>query len=310
MPSVTGRTSAAKGPAAERKMTKSCCVWDITIKCEGNPHPFILELCRKLAKKWSFQKEQGEGTGYLHWQLRLSLYKKKTFDALKDLLNKEDLEGYHLTPSSTNSLKGESFYTVKEDTRVEGPWTDRDETPRSLKTCTKMETSGLHPWQAKLLDLVKDYDDRSIHVVIDKQGNSGKSALCKWVWVNRLGQPVPSMTSAEDLVQFVMCMPESQLYIIDMPRAQKKKSLYGMYSGMENLKNGLLYDKRYKGQFKYINEPNIIVFTNTAPKLRYLSQDRWKLWTIKDNHLEVFKFDKKKEEVHVGEDPRPDQEQA
>lgn len=84
----------------------------------------------------------------------------------------------------------------------------------------------------------------------------------------------------------------------------KKKGLYGLYSGIENVKNGMLFDKRYKGVFKYIDEPNIIVFTNTPPKMSYLSRDRWKLWTVQDNQLVVYKFGPKPgAQVDVGAHP-------
>ncbi len=32
----------------------------------------------------------------------------------------------------------------------------------------------------------------------------------------------------------------------------KKSRLAGLYSGIETLKNGMLYDKRYTGSFEYI----------------------------------------------------------
>lgn len=266
-------------------------VWDITIDAQRNDREVVSDAFKALCKKWCYQKEEAPSTGWLHWQCRISLVKKKTQKDLVECLDAKDLEGFHVSPSSGNSLKGSAFYCMKEDTRVEGPWTDQDPAPKPLlKTPALVDSHGLLPWQNSLMNEVSEYDPRSIHVVVDREGNSGKSSLCKWVWCKDLGQPVPAMTSAEDLVQFVMCMPATNLYIIDMPRAMKKKSLFGMYSGIENLKNGMLFDKRYKGVFKYIDEPNIIVFTNQPPKLRYLSKDRWKLWTIKDQQLEVFKF--------------------
>ena len=198
----------------------------------------------------------------------------------------------HVSVTSGNGHKSD-FYVVKDQTRVEGPWTDKDIERPPLRTVIKMEQSGLYPWQSELLEKVRDYDDRSVHLVIDTNGNNGKSAFCKYVWQKKLGQPVPPMQSAEDLVQFVKSLDVSKLYVIDMPRAMKKKKLYGMYSGIETLKNGMIYDKRYKGSFTYIDEPNIIVFTNTPPKMCYLSKDRWKLWSIDVNHqLTQFKFEK------------------
>jgi len=267
-----------------------CAVWDFTLKAEGLTPQEVGEYLRSKCKKYAYQLERGEATGYMHYQGRVSLHKKVRLSGLLSLCN--EWEGKcHWSVTSSEGAKG-AFYVMKEQTRAEGPWSDKEYEPprRELKTVTKMKENGLLPWQASLLEKTKDYDDRKIHIVIDSDGNSGKSAFCKWVWQHKLGQPVPPMMCAEDLVQFVKSLPYSGLYVIDMPRAMKKTKLYGLYSGIETLKNGMVYDKRYKGVFEYIDEPNIIVFTNTPPKMSYLSRDRWQLWTITSKELVPFKF--------------------
>ena len=76
-----------------------------------------------------------------------------------------------------------------------------------------------------------------------------------------------------------------------------------MYSAIEMLKDGKVYDTRYKGKELRMERPRIIVFTNTPPKVRYLSKDRWNFWTIKDKQLVEFKHSKPKkaEEDQVSE---------
>lgn len=266
-----------------------CAVYDLTIPAEGCNKDMLIELFSRSCKKFTFQLEKGEQTGYLHFQCRVSLHKKTVLSEAIAMF--KDVKA-HVSVTSGNGHKSD-FYVVKDQTRVDGPWTDKDVVRAPLKTVTKMENSGLYPWQSDLLEKVREYDDRSVHLVIDTAGNNGKSAFCKYVWQKKIGQPVPPMQSAEDLVQFVKSLDVSKLYVIDMPRAMKKKKLYGLYSGIETLKNGMIYDKRYKGSFTYIDEPNIIVFTNTPPKMCYLSRDRWKLWSIDANHhLTQFKFEK------------------
>lgn len=267
---------------------QQCAVYDLTVKAEGRNKDMLMEEFRSKCKKYVFQLEKGEETGYLHFQCRLSLVKKTTIAGAIALLGHLG----HVSVTSTNGHKSD-FYVMKEQTRVDGPWSDQDEPRPVLRTVLKMEESGLYPWQASLLEKVREYDDRTVHLVIDVHGNNGKSSFTKYVWQKKLGQPVPPMSSAEDLVQFVKSLPISRLYLIDMPRAMKKKKLYGLYSGIETIKNGMLYDKRYKGSFTYIDEPNIIVFTNTPPKMSYLSRDRWQLHSIDANHhLVPFKFEK------------------
>ena len=87
---------------------------------------------RKLdswCNKFVFQLEKSSPTdknpdGYIHWQCRINLVKKKTLaSAVKEL---GEAIGAHVSPTSTNvHINAKSFnYVMKEDTRLEGPWTD------------------------------------------------------------------------------------------------------------------------------------------------------------------------------------------
>ena len=77
-----------------------------------------------------------------------------------------------------------------------------------------------------------------------------------------------------------MDMPTSSLYLIDMPRSMSKSGLLGLYSAIEEVKNGYAFDDRYKFTEKIFDCPNIWIFTNTLPDRNLLSYDRWKLWEI------------------------------
>lgn len=70
-----------------------------------------------------------------------------------------------------------------------------------------------------------------------------------------------------------------------MPRGMKKDKLGDFYSGIEVIKNGVAYDKRYSAKKIRFDRPRIIVFSNELPNFELMSEDRWKLWTINDNKL-------------------------
>ena len=72
----------------------------------------------------------------------------------------------------------------------------------------------------------------------------------------------------------------SKAYVIDMPRALKKEKLYAFYSGLEELKNGRVYDKRYNFKVARFNRPQIFVFSNNFPEFGVMSMDRWEVYTI------------------------------
>lgn len=290
---------------------KQCAVWDLTAHGDRNDFDTMKNFFIKHTKKWAFQKEQGQQTGYVHWQCRFSLNAKLTENGVKALLLDSDIEAFHVTPTSANATKGAALYVIKAETRIDGPWTDKDPAPiPTTRTSRKLDELGLLPWQNEIMNQTLDYNDRQIHCVVDKDGNNGKGALCKWAYVKGFAQLIPPFNSYGDLIQFAFSRPRASLYFIDMPRAMPKKNLFEMYQGIESLKDGYMFDKRYRGQFELIDEPNIVVFTNTPPKKRYLTRDRWRVWTIHEDQLVVYTYPvyAANGSLHVGEDPGSDQE--
>jgi hypothetical protein len=273
-----------------------CYVYDITLKyLDTLTKDAMHALFRPLCKKYIFQLEKGVETGYVHYQGRISLIKKLGKPSAQKFLLENGVKDFKISETSKEESTKDAFYCAKAATRLEKAFTDKDyvEPRENLFTVEKMEKHGLFPWQQAMLDNVAEYDDRTIHLVIEHRGRVGKSALPKYVWNNRLGEVLPPINDCNDLVQFCHNHP-SKLYLIDMPRSMKKRKLHEFYAGIETLKNGYLYDKRYKGSYRYINEPNIIVFTNSPPKISYLSVDRWKFWTINsDMELEEYRYPKK-----------------
>jgi hypothetical protein len=270
-------------PKDERE--SSCCVWDVTIPADRITVGDLRRHFDTHCKKYAFQLEQGAQSGYRHYQCRVSL---KVKSRKATLLGSEFyIRGCNISPTS-NANKENDFYVLKSETRIDGPWTDKDKP--DLKTVNKMVDHGLFPWQQQLIDETKDYDDRCIHVLVDTEGNIGKSAFTKYMWSKHNAMLVPAMYEMKDLMQFVMSFEPSKLYLIDLPRAMRKKQLHSMFAGIEELKNGRMYDTRYHGKLRIIDEPNIVLFTNVLPNMKYFSTDRWKLWQVTDKKLESFQF--------------------
>jgi hypothetical protein len=136
----------------------------------------VHQACRPICKKYKFQLEKGTVNGYMHYQGRVSLHKKDRLPAVIKLFQQHGFERFHLSVTSTNA-KGDAFYIMKSQTAEGKPFTDKDfAEPRPEHPDTKtMDEKGLYSWQEKLLDLVKEYDERHIHVVIDPNGCTGKT---------------------------------------------------------------------------------------------------------------------------------------
>ena len=172
------------------------------------------------------------------------------------------------------------------ETKVDGPWSDVLEPPEQYKTFEVMtiEKHGLKPWQKTIKEMIEvGYDGRSINVVYCPDGNIGKSTFTEWLEYSHIAYEIPMMRLMEDLMQCVMCVNKTRFwkaFTIDMPRAMKKEKLFDFYSGIECIKNGVAYDKRYSFAKVRFNRPHVWLFTNTRPDESLMSRDRWKVWQI------------------------------
>lgn len=262
-------------------MSTPVCTYDFTLpKSEAyQTWEMVKEkVLEGWCKKWVFQLERGD-TGYEHWQGRVSLIKKRR---IGEIVGKWCIGG-HI--SITSKAGTTAFnYVMKNDTRIAGPWADTDaERPPMTRQLTSFMQNELYPWQAKVRDICKEVDDRSINVIVDQVGNIGKSIFAEYLEYMDLATEIPPFRSMEDIMQCAMGMPVAKTYLIDMPRGMKKDKLGEFYSGLEALKNGIMYDKRYAFKKRRINRPNIFVFSNCEPVMNLLSQDRWKLWEVTED---------------------------
>ena len=69
---------------------------------------------------------------------------------------------------------------------------------------------------------------------------------------------------------------------VDMPRAMGKEKLGGLYTAIEEIKGGYVYDERNHFVEWWYDSPRVWVFTNQKPDFSYLSKDRWCLWEINE----------------------------
>ena len=239
------------------------------------------------ANKFAFQLEKGV-TGYEHWQVRLNLIHRKACAAVKAECIPSIGGHWTLTSNGVHSNPKAFNYVMKEDTRLEGPWTD-ESMPREKPTLTSqienfielMEADRLHPYTHDIIAKVKNYDERHLNYVWDPHYNSGKSVLCEYFDYIGVGEEIPgTIKYGEDIMQFAMSFPSAKVYTFDLPAAMKKEKMNELYTALEMLKNGFLYDKRYHGKKRRINRPQVWVFANNLPKYDLMAPDRWITWYI------------------------------
>lgn len=259
-----------------------CVGYDFTLKEEGTDLKEIMDHLGQWCKEWVFQLEEGD-SGYRHYQGRVRLIKKRRPGEIAKIWQ-DILPGVHLSPTSNAAYQQREFsYVMKADTRINGPWKNTDLPKYMTKRLRKFLESTPYPWQQKIIDLAGEYDDRSIKVILDKGGSIGKSSLAEYLEYMDIAYDLPYMSTMEDIMQACMGLPPFKAYLIDMPKGLKKEKLASFYAGLECLKNGVMYDKRYSFKKRRIDCPQIFVFTNNMPDLNLLSIDRWQIYTINES---------------------------
>lgn len=253
----------------------ACCVWDFSFPEERATVDELKEKLKEFCKGWAFQLEKGDKTGYMHYQGRVSL-------KVKSRKGPSIYKGIRWSPTS-GANKDNLFYVIKEDTRVAGPWTDKDKViylPRQYRDIK------LYDFQSEILKSATIFDPRCIDLIYDVEGNSGKSTVAAIGEILHGGIDMPPLNDFKELVALAcdICMANEthnpKIMFFDLPRALCKDTLNGLYSAIEQIKKGKLYDCRYKYKDWWIDSPRCWVFSNHCPDEQLLSNDRWRIWTI------------------------------
>jgi hypothetical protein len=290
-------------------MSVAVYIYDLTISIKAEEtfsYVTYVPKFAELAKKWVFQLERGEETGYLHLQARISLFKKKRGSELKKLLVAcgSPFDGAHYSVTSNNSCEDDR-YCVKLDTRIDGPWKSTDEnikeilTPRYIPRQVR-DIEALRPWQEYINKSINVWDSRIINCVINPSGNIGKSILISWMRAYGLARCLPPVNDTKDMLRMVCDMPKATCYMFDMPRSMNKDRLFQFYAAVETIKDGYAYDDRYSFKESVFDCPVIWIFMNKAPNKNLLSSERWNLWEVSDSQ----ELDKYSDPLNTEEETR------
>lgn len=208
--------------------------------------------------KWIVAIEKGKG-GYEHFQIRLQT--SATFDQLKERFPKGHIE------KASNTWEYE---------RKEGRYWTSDDT-RQILSCRFGRINDL---QRRILERTKRQTNRGITVVYDPRGNNGKSWLCRHLYERGIGFYVPpTIDNAKGIIQYISSgYRGEEIIVIDIPRSWKWSE--SLYTAIETIKDGLVYDTRYHASMRDIWGVKVLVMTNNKPKLDKLSEDRWDILEI------------------------------
>jgi len=279
-------------------------VWDVRWTLPGNEDKPAFEerfrkLLRKEAKFWCFQLERGHQCGLLHFQGRVSLNNAASSSGTLVKRWKVGSEGSDWDFSITSNDNTRNFdYQLKEDTRVRGPWTDKDSEgyiPRQWR----FDPTMMHPWQNSIKATLETWDPRAINVLYDPEGAQGKSTIAHICRLTRKCYILKARGKADNMLADFLCKIMARRerqpagVFVDLTRSCDQKNLRNLYDALEEIKNGYVEDPRYSLKEWDFDSPVVWVMCNSLPNPYWLSLDRWKFWVIgEDRDLERVPFDK------------------
>ncbi|AXH76021.1 MAG: putative viral replication protein [Cressdnaviricota sp.] len=214
-------------------------------------------------------KEVGEN-GTPHLQGYLSSKNPMMFSRLKKVMPRAHLE--KARGSNAENLK----YCSKSDDFITNI-ADEEGTPQERikkRILKKYENVIWREWQQEVINIIEEpKDDRRIVWVYDPDGNSGKSYLVKYL---ALTKNVVIADGKKDNV-FNQLLKKSEdleidIILMDLPRHNQEYLNYGM---LEQLKDGYVYSGKYEGGEIFLEEPHVIVFSNSEPDYSKFTMDRW-----------------------------------
>ena len=237
---------------------------------------------------YMFQEEEGEeGTPHLQ-----GVFKSKSPIKWDTLKKKFPRVHWEVVKNWTKAVE----YCSKLDSRVGEVYCSKGLEKYIEKDPVKgirdpMAGKDMYEWQHHVMWILdQEPDDRTIWWFWEPNGNCGKSALVKHIWLKYWGKVVIATGKGNDvrnqICRHVNGVPEKDIEgkDVDIALLDFSRSIedYVSYETIEQIKNGLLYSGKYEGGVCGFNPPHVLCFANFEPEVDKLSKDRWQVIDISD----------------------------
>lgn len=277
---------------ASRKPLK---FWSLTLShnyTDEVPHGRVQSIFEEFTSQWCFQAEAGAEAQKLHYQCRMIMPEAQMTETMIHLFEMRGYDRQDVTfiPESNNSIAqgGLSFYVMKDDTRVAGPWHDPEYKPNKRKRYEGNDLACMNepfPFQAKIIEMIKETpNDRDIIWWYNQAGCAGKSKLMKYLRFTSDEVARVPMGSATQIKTAVIEKGPHRTYMVDLPRVRgADERQQELFSALEEIKNGWVESPMYGKNAELLMEPpHVHIFSNELPNLSHCSLDRWKVYIIED----------------------------
>lgn len=258
--------------------------WTKTVDMDDDDFRDVSPLKAMLTERatnWCFQLEstkREDGTDNLHYQGYMKVKERQRPKALASILN-DEFRGIDMQACSSAGRDALARYCMKADTRVAGPWADRE-----VYMGDDLPTKLLR-WQESIrVTITRPVHPRKIYWVHDPEGASGKSIFAKYMAFHH-GVVKLTFGDPASLLYAVSSRAPARAYFFDLSRSKGQgSSMNDIYQAIEAIKDGHYTSTKYESKDVLMSRPHVFVFSNHLPELTALSQDRWKVIRIREKH--------------------------
>jgi len=201
----------------------------------------------------------------------------------------------HVSPCSSEGLTALKTYVMKSESRIAGPWSDKTGVNKTIEVVPEYDGTGWdgksefhedtwHPFQKEVAEFCEQSVIKAGRVTwnYDPVGQTGKSTIAKYCGFKGLAH-VLEFADHRDIAHYVSTNPPRRTYYFDFSRNKSAKmSWHDVFTTIEQVANGEIFNSKYHTAKFYFRRPNILVNANTVPNLSVLSIDRWLVYEIVD----------------------------
>jgi hypothetical protein len=157
-------------------------------------------------------------------------------------------------------------------------WAEAMRRQKERRLAAEKKVSSFYPWQRFLLEQLKQMsDDRTIWLVLDKNGCNGKTLFQK-VLKDMLVDDVLLIpnSNTNNILHSAAKHKDYKIVFMNVPRQDTNINL----AAVETIKDGHVSSGKYQGQTFRTDPPHVVLFSNKPLCWKDLTEDRWKILNI------------------------------
>lgn len=241
---------------------------------------WVFQLENSHLEKTEEEKASLEHSHNLHFQCWLHCKEKKRISHLLKFFKGTTWEKWSkdLKPGAVAGRRALSAYCMKKETRVKGPWADRE----IYLGADLISEATMVPHQRSLLHYLRTvcpvkHGKRMSLWIYCPEGGSGKSAFKKFCAFH-YKWPGFSYSKTADILYMVSKFPNKRVYFFNLSKTKSSEiSEQELYAAIEAIKDGDFTSTKYECQNILMNPCHTVIFANHLPQVAKLTKKRFKV---------------------------------